>query len=161
MCRKTTSASTIRLPPMGTTEWRRHSRWTGDSARRGADTWAEGSAVSPAAASSLTPGGEVNAADVHGIGQRLGDEVDHEFAGALDVGAGVFGRARSAVPDAKRDDGRGAAEQVEEGERGGVDRAVRAERRDQGDGARDDDARQQPVRLGLVRALQIKLHGGY
>ena len=82
---------------------RLHSKLTGDSAMRGG----------------LTPtvAGEIDRADVHALGQRLVDQVDHELAGLADV---VFGILVAAViaraVDAEHHDRRVGADGVKKAE---------------------------------------------
>jgi hypothetical protein len=87
---------------------------------RGAAIVADGAAVSPASIQLVDALVEIDGADVHRLGHRLVDQVDHELAGGADVGDGVLRGAAAALLDAEHDDRRVVAEVVEEAERGGV-----------------------------------------
>src|SRR5690606_24768408 len=97
-------------------------------------------------------------AEVHGLGDRLVDQMDYELAGLADVDRGVLGAAERADAEAEDHERRLLGEYVEEAERRGVDPALGAERGDQGDRPRHDQAAEQLVPLGGRELRQIEAH---
>jgi hypothetical protein len=99
--------------------------------------------------------------EVHGLGDRLVDQVDDELAGDMDVARGVLGRSVGVVLQAQHDQRRVLGEHVEERERRGVDDAVRAQRGDERDRARHDEAAQQLVALARLEIGELQREIGH
>ena len=69
---------------------------------------------------------KVDGAEVHGLGDRLVDQVDHELAGIADVVGGVLGAAGGRDAEAEHHDRRLLGQHVEEAERRRIVVAARA-----------------------------------
>ena len=92
------------------------------------------------------------------VTQRERHQVDDKLFGLANIRAGVLGLGRPLAADANPD-GRGIiAEHIEEGKRGGIDRAASVTGRHPGDRPRQDGRQQQFVALGRKHRLEIELH---
>jgi hypothetical protein len=127
---------------------------TGACAIRGGAIFRLGSRSSPA----TDLGRKVDRAQVHGLGDRLIDQVDHELAGIEDVYRGVLGAAGRADAEPEHDQRRFLGEHVEEAEWGSVDPAVGALRGDQRDRSRHYEAAQQLVTVAGRQRGEIEMH---
>ncbi len=102
--------------------------------------------------------GEFGGGGVHGFHEFFGDEVNDEFLCGGDVFGGVLGLAGRFIADADGDEGRAAADHVEEAEGGKVDDAGRVLGGDPGDGARDDDVGEDAVSAAGVEFGEVEVH---
>jgi hypothetical protein len=132
---------------------------TGACAIRGGAIFRLGSRFQPRDLDLADLGRKVDRAQVHGLGDRLVDQVDHELAGLADFDRGVLGAAQRADAEAEHDQRRLLGEHVEETERRRVDTSLGIPRGDQRDRARHDEAAQQLVALGGGELGEIEAHG--
>jgi hypothetical protein len=112
----------------------------------------------PRFAGLLNASREGDGGDTHFLRERERREVDDELFGLANIRTGVLGLGRPRAADANAD-GRGiVAEHIEEGKRGGIDRAASITGRHPGDRARQDGREQQFVALRRQHRLEIELH---
>lgn len=133
MTMTTSPVARLWLPRL-TINWALHSNEPGDSATRGGVTIWFGRGFNPAFSGSLTHVGIRTRTDADGLGDLLGDDVDHELTCGLGVLkripfhllSGIAGFFRSLVGRRKHDQRRLIGDGVEVRERGRVQQTVGA-----------------------------------
>jgi len=96
---------------------------------------------------------------IHGAAESGWDEVDDELARFLDVAKRVLGAAEAVVDGAEEEGGWLGADAHEEAERREVRASLRVERRNPGDGAREDRVDHPLVHVADGEGLGIEMHG--
>jgi len=96
----------------------------------------------------------------HDFAKGLIDHVDEEFLGVANVACGVFWGEAVFVSGGEGDDGGIGAEDVEEGEWGGVELAIPVLGGDPSDGAGGDEGGEDAVAVAGRDVLHVKSHRG-